>query len=122
MKIKNNKTGKVEDIRLPKVFKAKWIKALKSGKYKQGSYTLYDKTSNNYCCLGVACRIEHPKMHLSDKLLIDKDAFKRIDKVNIPNILKGDGIDNPIVDKLAKMNDSGKHSFKSIAAYIERYL
>lgn len=32
-----------------------WIKALRSGKYQQGKYTLQDE--NGYCCLGVACRV-----------------------------------------------------------------
>jgi hypothetical protein len=33
----------------------KWVKALRSGKYKQTKYNLQDKTG--YCCLGVACDI-----------------------------------------------------------------
>ena len=34
--------------------KAQWIKALRSGKYKQGRGALR-KTDNTYCCLGVLC-------------------------------------------------------------------
>jgi len=35
--------------------KQKWIKVLRSGKYKQGSNHL--KLNNRYCCLGVAREI-----------------------------------------------------------------
>jgi hypothetical protein len=35
-------------------FKAKWVKALRSGKYKQGQAAL-NPTEGHYCCLGVAC-------------------------------------------------------------------
>lgn len=33
----------------------KWVKALRSGKYKQGKSRL--RTDNEYCCLGVLCDI-----------------------------------------------------------------
>ena len=33
----------------------KWVKALRSGKYKQTTSRLKDKTG--YCCLGVACEL-----------------------------------------------------------------
>jgi hypothetical protein len=35
--------------------KAKWIKALESGKYKQGTQVLCNANDNTYCCLGVLC-------------------------------------------------------------------
>lgn len=43
--------------------KAKWIKALRSGKYEQGRGGL-SPDKRKYCCLGVLCdlyRKEHPK-------------------------------------------------------------
>lgn len=44
-----------------KSIRDKWIKALKSGKYKQGKERLYiPKTKHNkraYCCLGVLCEV-----------------------------------------------------------------
>lgn len=36
--------------------KAKWVEALRSGKYLQG-ITHLRSTSNRYCCLGVLCEI-----------------------------------------------------------------
>lgn len=35
--------------------KAKWVEALRSGKYKQGRYNLHYKDA--YCCLGVLCEV-----------------------------------------------------------------
>jgi len=34
-----------------------WVKALRSGEYKQGQMTLYDAQEQSYCCLGVLCRL-----------------------------------------------------------------
>ena len=38
--------------RMPKELKAKWLEALRSGKYRQGMARLRDQ-SGGYCCLGV---------------------------------------------------------------------
>lgn len=38
----------------------KWVKALRSGEFKQGIGGLKDK-NNNYCCLGVLCAIAFPE-------------------------------------------------------------
>lgn len=125
MKIKDKKTGKMVDVRLPKGFKTKWLKALRSGKYKQTEGYLNDE--NGYCCLGVACRINHPKVNLKDKPLINEFSFgKNLKNINVPKILIGSGeMDdedyNKIVERLSTMNDNGK-SFTVIANYIEKHL
>jgi hypothetical protein len=36
--------------------KAKWVKALRSGEYKQGTGYLHGSQTNTYCCLGVLCK------------------------------------------------------------------
>lgn len=33
--------------------KKKWVKALRSGRYKAGTEILYNKENNTFCCLGV---------------------------------------------------------------------
>lgn len=35
----------------------KWVKALRSGEYKQGAAVLKDHGTNTYCCLGVLAEI-----------------------------------------------------------------
>lgn len=129
MKIKDPVTGKIKDVRLPKAFKNKWLKALRSGDFKQGQDFL--ESSDGYCCLGVACRIVHPKMKLEGKDLIYPDSFpKTYSKIKVPKILHGVAIEglefthgsyNPVVAKLAIMNDNGK-TFKQIATFIEKNL
>lgn len=121
----NKKTGKKQDIRLPKRFKAKWITALRSGEYKQGSIYLHDKEENTYCCLGVACRIIDPKIDMQHSGLIVEDV-KIFKDLKVPNILKGyEDLDskeyNPVVDRLVTMNDGGR-SFKLIANWIDKNL
>jgi len=121
MIVKDIKTGKKKDVRLPKVFKAKWIKALRSGKFEQGQH--YLQYGNEYCCLGVACRILNPKMKLGNKTLISSLPNKG-KNTRVPAILREEEnqlILGPVVEKLIKMNDNGK-SFKVIANYISKHL
>jgi hypothetical protein len=40
-------------IKMPKKLLAKWLAALRSGKYKQGRRTLYNPKEDSFCCLGV---------------------------------------------------------------------
>lgn len=103
--------------------KAKWLRALRGGQYKQGTRTLVDATGTRFCCLGV---------------LADIQGFEWIDGIDgnlvpiRPNgrkALVGEGNDMlppkhagglnvcEQVD-LAEMNDDGG-TFKKIADYIE---
>ncbi len=118
-KIKKEKT---EYGKLPKGFKKKWIKALRSGKFKQGigSLELVNSVGEiKNCCLGVACRLQHPRKKLPGGYI------ENIGKVNVPKILMGDST-NPLVDKLTKMNDGScaepKRDFNGIADFIEKEL
>lgn len=108
--------------KLPKAFKTKWLKALRSGKYKQGANLLYDKQDNTYCCLGVACKVSGTKIGLNGKAIIDETSFgNNLNKLKVPEILKGSANDNLLVANLTCMNDDGE-TFNNIANYIEKYL
>ncbi len=123
MKVLNFETEQTNDVRLPKRFKRKWLKALRSGKFEQGRGDLEKKNlegESTYCCLGIACRIQHPRIKIKGGW-IDKENFKRLRDIDVPEILKGDGESNQVVEKLADMNDSGK-SFAEIADFIEKEL
>lgn len=37
--------------------RARWVAALRGGEYKQGTDTLYDVSTQQYCCLGVLCDV-----------------------------------------------------------------
>ena len=94
-------------------FKAKWVAALRSGKYKQGRGAL--RKGDTFCCLGVACD------------LIDKDGWEDgtfgmgwngtgCESTDLPFINSDEAI------SLSELNDKERLSFKEIADYIEHNL
>jgi hypothetical protein len=102
---------------MDKEWKDKWVAALRSGDYKQGTYQLIND-NNEYCCLGVLCR-------LADGVV--KEPF-------FTNV-KGDGLMNKEVSELVGLtkhyetlrslvyfNDIQKNTFSEIADYIESTL
>ena len=97
-----------------KKWKAKWVKALRSGKYVQVRDALcaeLDRGDVGYCCLGVLRHLMHPKSVLQmedDNLLHQRHEAKA-------------GLTTAQQITLATMNDDGK-SFNEIAACIERWL
>ena len=120
----------------------KWVKALRSGNFKQGQGTLkhYDTNAQaRHCCLGVLCELYNDQMRkdkkktLSEKTL-HHDSFthgvvefnrsrdylpkKVADWADVDNL--GYFCDEKNKDNcLADMNDSGK-KFKTIATIIEK--
>jgi len=99
--------------KLNKEDKKQWLVALRSGKFKQGTSVLKDK-SNNYCCLGVFCKI--------------KDRLGKVNQYDTYNIsgfdptLPSNMISTDTQDKLISLNDSERKSFKEIADWIENNL
>lgn len=92
--------------------KEKWVKALRSGEYKQGRRSLRTKLpdgSCQHCCLGVLMEIE----------------FGGFPPVRDPYTAIGDLVRDTIpapVSTLIEMNDDERKSFKQIADYIEANL
>ena len=117
---------------LPKEFKEKWIKALKSGNYVQGSGSLrkeMDNTNNTssmptYCCLGVACSVAGvPEEYITGEWIDYVDGYE-YDVV--PEVLHGVSDENQLVEALSCMNDTHtadttehKFSFEDIADWID---
>lgn len=121
--------------------KDKWLKALRSGEYKQGKGAL--KTNDDkFCCLGVLCDLyqkEHEEakwVDSTDKNLSEgtnKDLFEDGHgsvRAGIPTdaVIRWAGMKepNPKVGSfggstLAKLNDNGS-TFDEIADLIEKYL
>lgn len=102
--------------KLPKAFKNKWIKALRSGDYKQGKLKLYNKEFDSYCCLGVAAYLCGVRDFKGLTFIKKGIGLRGISK--IPDLLKGD---SGIPKGLASMNDRG-YSFDEIAGYIKENL
>tara|TARA_R110000868_G_scaffold1729_2_gene13869 strand:- start:1789 stop:2079 length:291 start_codon:yes stop_codon:yes gene_type:complete len=49
-------------MKFTKEIKEKWLKAMKSGQYKQGFGKLYDEGNNTYCALGVLDKVLNMKL------------------------------------------------------------
>ena len=98
-------------VKLPKKFREKWLKALRSGEYKQIEGELHN--SSGFCCMGVAgviCGLLEEDLYGVGRL----DAGVT-DIDDIPsNILSTD-----FAEECMRKNDNGK-SFKEIANYIEK--
>ena len=96
---------------MDKAIKEKWVKALRSGRYKQAKECLYN--GGGYCCLGVLARVQGAKTNeLGDEYLED----------DLKKYAAGLRLDSQKV--LARMNDGSGNdyskTFKEIADYIEK--
>jgi hypothetical protein len=100
----------------PVEFKAKWLKALRSGRYKQATGILRRRQDGHpaYCCLGVACNLINPNVWRKQ----DND-YNEYDwgdthgsSTELPFLKPTDG------ERLSVMNDNGG-TFAEIADYIE---
>ena len=95
--------------------KEKWVKALRSGEYKQTFGRL--RQDNSYCCLGVLCKV-------ADFAIDDTggDSVQAHGSVvaygPVGNAIGG----KPVVEHLWRMNDDAQMSFSQIADYIEQNL
>jgi hypothetical protein len=96
----------------------KWVKALRSGKYRQTAGKLQDY--KGYCCLGVLCEVAPEKLrHKDDLFLIGANLFCQ-PKVRLWSDIRSlDGKILGINASLANKNDNG-WSFKRIATFIEK--
>ena len=120
----------------------KWIKALRSGKYKQGQeYLKYynQKHQPRHCCLGVLCELYNDEMKKNHKKTLSiktdfdgsplKNGYVKFDGKHdfLPSVVRKwagiknrDGkINRGSYNSLAGMNDSGK-TFKTISNVIEK--
>jgi len=107
-----------------KVLKAKWVKALRSGKYKQGTRWL--QANERFCCLGVLCELlEIPAVPAPTEIWYNEGVFMYDDANGTPSLPTQEkmGLTEDQVRTLWHMNDGqGKyhpHTFQEIADYIE---
>lgn len=103
--------------------KKDWVKALRSGKYSQGSGKLKIHYRDAFCCLGVLCEI-HPKVRLGDDGYYfegDNYDFNMISALSKKFMEEVKLHDNEM-QYLIEMNDTKGFDFKRIADYIEREL
>ncbi len=114
------KPGWLVGITMTSEQKAKWLAALRGGRYKQGNGELL--CDGRYCCLGVYARVVHgfEKSTLEGKVqLCDLDLDR--DLGPWPELYCHSDPEswNGIQAVLAGMNDNNK-SFREIADFIEK--
>jgi hypothetical protein len=115
----------------------KWVKALRSGKYKQGKAYLKQINSKNeprHCCLGVLCELYDQQMKKNHKKTLHSEHMLSIEGTEFIRLDHHDGGLPTIVKKwagishclgmfegvcLADLNDDGK-KFSTIANIIEK--
>lgn len=108
----------------------KWVKALRSGKYKQTTNAELKSKDGSYCCLGVLCEISKKSewevgpfsMCYLDAggflpTIVQEWAGMDDNKGTLPKPVKND--QKLYIVNLAALNDSGM-SFKRIANVIEK--
>ena len=113
-----------------KQIKNRWVKALRSGKYRQAHGMLYSAGSKGYCCLGVLCAVQGDdpaewdcknEQEVEEMLVVNK----------VPKYLAA-GLYTLEMKDLANRNDDGvilntgrhydPHSFDEIADFVEHNL
>jgi hypothetical protein len=101
---------------IPKFIKL-WIKALRSGKYRQTTECLQDDLG--YCCLGVAIDISGlPVLKTENGFIIGEFLPKNV--IKFFNLLNSEGKHSTSDEHcLAHLNDNKKWSFNKIADYLE---
>lgn len=102
---------------MDKKLKAKWVKALRSGKFEQWREGALCEESDEdgkkaYCCLGVLRLVVNPK---------DKGSRANMGTYLSDRQLLSYGLEHEMQEKLAELNDNGKR-FPTIAKYIEKHL
>lgn len=101
--------------------KRKWVRALKSGEYRQGQGELVIRKGEGYCCLGVlgaemVPEFIRPVSKIDPDLGVDGYTGALPDDLAVMFDL-----DQVSQDVLAEMNDSGD-TFPQIADWIEENL
>jgi len=99
--------------------KARWVEALRSGKYQQGRAALRS-LEERFCCLGVLCDLYSPSEWTTN------GSTRYFHRESLSAFIGADfrtqmGLSDAEAWRLARMNDDGK-SFADIADYIEANL
>lgn len=101
----------------------KWLKALRSGKYKQTQNKLRS-VDNKFCCLGVLCDVykkETGDGKWKERPFNSETVVGFGNKASEPprKVLRWGGLNENMQESLIELNDSELRSFKYIAKYVD---
>lgn len=103
---------KTKGILSPKL-KEKWVKALESGEYEQGRYSLISRSdidgSHAYCCLGVLGVICGVSENILNKYTTLEHSDIKKQAPSIPNSFLGKDVDNNLTQYFYRKNDGVQH-------------
>lgn len=107
--------------------KAKWLRALRGGQYRQAKGRLANKTGTAFCCLGVLADIQgclwKDRANSAGELLpVNPKGGNIIGDGVIESPVFDGGLTNETQRLLASMNDQKGTSFRRLADYIEQNL
>jgi hypothetical protein len=102
--------------------KAKWLEALRSGRYAQTRE--YLRQDGGFCCLGVLCDIANPEAWTEGEgWLYENEEIREVDTCELPVPFRRNiGISDIREQQLIELNDEAKASFEQIADWIEANL
>ena len=116
----------------------KWLKALESGRYKQGQFKMCNAKTKEHCCLGVAARVMRRKFithpNKPDRYLIDSFDYTLGEYRPMGLVSSSGEFDRELYDEeleryfpgnagavvvnLTELNDDLHATFKQIAHFI----
>lgn len=103
----------------------RWVKALRSGKYKQTKYIL-NNGNGEFCCLGVLCEIAAKDGVIKPRKKGNRVYYGRQFNVLPATVMKWAGVKDaeglvysPAVESLTYLNDDENYDFNQIADVIE---
>jgi len=107
---------------MDKETKNKWIKALRSGKYKQAKERLYKREEDAYCCLGVLLACTGHRNFKTDAAHENEEGYGTLErKWGDTLYAQHEESSTGLVYRLMRMNDRGDN-FSKIASFLERLL
>ena len=125
------KTNKNPNNRMRPAVKERWLEALKSGKYQQG--TEYLSKNGEFCCLGVLCDLYREVRHRGRwddgymyNVFVPRKGARGASKFLPPAVQKWSGINSTLGNILGKGTSLGEindnsDSFKPTIKAIEKY-
>lgn len=121
--------------KMSKKVKRAWVKALRSGEYKQGMGHLCQASADGtdrFCCLGVLCDIMIPGnwVHGTSDMADRHEAYSLApadsphhDMFGVPSASCEEwNLSMDAHEQLVAMNDYKERSFKQIANWIDKHL